>query len=118
MSAFVTKGLTIALLLADSLAAVKLLYTSGPSVSVLIPFLTKAREVGEYHGGIPLRTYYTGIPKLDLNLAGFVGFFSMLVDGRDEASQRFACWFLPQMLPILIFMFWEGGKAQSIFIKL
>lgn len=118
MGTFATRLFTSALLLANAFLAVKFMYRSRSATEELVPFTYRVRQSGSYPDGVPVRQNYTGIPAIDLRLAAFAALFGLLVDGKDPATHSFALWFLPQMLPLLVFMFWEGGKARSIFARL
>ena len=109
---------TILLLLGTSVSAFYLLFAHPLSKKFLFPVLTRTKLSGVFPDGLHLRRSYTGYRGVDQGLSGIVGCFSLIVDGRDELTWRFGTWFLPQLAPILIFMFWEAGKANNLLLRM
>ncbi|KIP05047.1 hypothetical protein PHLGIDRAFT_168220 [Phlebiopsis gigantea 11061_1 CR5-6] len=90
---------------------------SQHSYSTLIPAFYHAWKTGFYPDGLPLRRSYTGIVPLDLIFVAYGGFFGAAVDGNDEATHQFCLWFLPQLCTLLVFAYWEAGRARSGLIQ-
>ena len=97
MGAFAIKLVTASLLLATSYTAFQLMFTSAPTTEKLFPAVIKAKQTGFFPDGMPLRSAYIGSQAFDSKMSSLVGFFSQLVDGKDEASRRFSLWFLSQL---------------------
>lgn len=97
--------------------AVILIFAIPPSSQKLIPAFYHAWKTGFYPDGLPLRRTYTGIALVDLVFMAYGGFFGAAVDGNDEATHRLCLWFLPQLCAMLIFAYWEAGRARSGIIK-
>ena len=98
--------------------AILLIFVIPPSSQTLIPAFYRAWETGFYPDGLPLRRSYIGITIVDLIFMAYGGFFGAAVDGNDEATHRFCLWFLPQLCTLLVFAYWEAGRAKSGLIKL
>lgn len=118
MGTWLGKGLATVLLAATSYAGVRLMFQSETSLSAMIPMLTMAKKTGLMPDGEPVRTYYTGVEVLDDILTGLVVFFTLLMDGHDDASHRFSLWFLPQIAPLMVHMYWETTKRRSPFARI
>lgn len=85
-----------------------------PSFSlVLLPAAVDAWKTGRLPDGLPLRKFYTGFMPLDVVFMAYGGIFSAAVDGRDEATHLFCVWFLPQLCTVLLFTYWEAGRARG-----
>ncbi|GJE93616.1 hypothetical protein PsYK624_097760 [Phanerochaete sordida] len=118
MGIWLRKAVAALLLAATSLAGVQLMFRSDSSLSAMLPMLTEAKKTGRMPDGAPIRTHYTGNALADDTLTGLVTFFTFLVDGKDPASHRFALWFLPQLAPLLVHMYWEAGRRRSPFARI
>ena len=103
-------GISI-LFLATSCLAIYLIFLIPPSSKVLFPTFDYVHEHGQYPDGVPVEREYTGIGWLDHTLTGLGGFFSAAVDGKDEATRLFTVWFVAQLSVVLVFAFWESGRA-------
>ncbi|GJE93573.1 hypothetical protein PsYK624_097320 [Phanerochaete sordida] len=93
--------------------AVVLIFAIPPSSLVLIPTAAEAWKTGWLPDGLPLRRFYTGFVPLDFIFMVYGGVFGAAVDGTDEATHRFCMWFLPQLCTVLLFTYWEAGRAKS-----
>lgn len=107
------KALATGLLLAICLGGVQLMFNCEATREELLPLLAPVKATGLTPHGMPVRRYYTGVGLVDDILVGIVGFFSLLVDGEDEATHRFSSWFLPQLSPLLVHMYWETTRSKS-----
>lgn len=96
-----------------ALTSFGLIYLIPPSTQILFPAFQHVRDTGTYPDGLTIRRNYTGIRLLDEVFTGLAGFFSAAVDGEDEATRMFCLWFLPQLCGILVFLYWEAGRATS-----
>lgn len=105
-------------LAAISTLAVILIFLIPPSSLTLVPAAAYAWQTGFYPDGFPLRRKYTGFAPMDLVLMIYGGAFSAATDGNDEATHRFCLWFLPQLCSLLVFTYWEAGRAKQGFAKL
>ena len=118
MHSLLKKTVASVLLAATSFTAVQLLFKSESATKGLFPILAGAKKSGQYPDGISLRTRYTGIEGLDNTLATLVAIFSLLVDGQDKMTHRFVLWFLPQLAPLVVHIYWEAGRRKSPFVRL
>ena len=100
-----------ALFVATSCLAIYLIFLIPPSADVLFPTFDHVHAHGEYPDGLPIERVYTGNAVLDHILTGLAGFFSLAVDGKDEATRLFTMWFIVQLAGVLVFSFWESGRA-------
>lgn len=101
-----------------SCLAIILIFVIPPSSKILFPAFDQVRATGAYPDGVPIRREYTGNVILDFIFTGLAGFFSAAVDGKDEATRRFCLWFLPQLCGVLVFCYWEAGRAKGSLVKL
>ncbi|EKM51197.1 uncharacterized protein PHACADRAFT_151791 [Phanerochaete carnosa HHB-10118-sp] len=93
--------------------AVVLIFIIPPSSLVLIPTAVSAWKTGWLPDGLPLRRFYTGFVPLDFIFMVYGGVSGAAVDGNDEATHLFCLWFLPQLCTVLLFTYWEAGRAKS-----
>ena len=96
-----------------SVLALVLIFVIPPSSLILIPTAANAWKTGWLPDGLPLRRFYTGFSPLDLVFMVYGGVFGAAVDGNDEATHLFCLWFLPQLSTVLLFTYWESGRARS-----
>lgn len=96
-----------------SVATFVLIYLTPPSTQILFPAFEHVRKTGTYPDGLTIRRTYTGVRVLDEIFTGLAGFFSAAVDGQDEATRMFCLWFLPQLLPVLAFLYWEATRTTE-----
>lgn len=118
MGTWFRKVVASALLAATGFAAFLLLHQSDNSLKEMFPALAAAKETGQLPDGLVVRRTYTGHEVVDDVLTGLAACFGLLVDGRDEATYRFALWFLPQLSPLVVHMYWESGRRRSPFMRL
>ncbi|KIP02313.1 hypothetical protein PHLGIDRAFT_122568 [Phlebiopsis gigantea 11061_1 CR5-6] len=95
-----------------STASFILIYLIPPSADVLFPAFQYVRDTGTYPDGLEIRRSYTGVTVLDEMCTGLAGFFSAAVDGHDEATRMYCLWFLPQLVSILVFLYWEASRVS------
>ena len=105
------------LLAATSVLAVIQIYLIPPSQTLFAAFAV-VRKTGLYPDGLVVRRRYIGVSALDEIFTGLAGFFSAAADGRDTATHLFCLWFLPQLCGLLVFLYWEAGKAEKGLVRL
>ncbi|KAI0340994.1 hypothetical protein BDW22DRAFT_1430626 [Trametopsis cervina] len=111
-----SRNYVVWLLAAAFVAAFTMIYLIPPSSQILFVAFAQVRETGFYPDGLPVRRQYTGVYLLDEMFTGLAGLFSAASDGRDPATHLFCLWFLPQLCGVLVFIYWEAGKAETFSI--
>ncbi|KAI1768082.1 hypothetical protein GGR53DRAFT_462835 [Hypoxylon sp. FL1150] len=97
-----------------SLSVIAVLALWGVSLwNGTVEALIRAVWQGELHGGLPLKTDYTGVPLIDYPVAILVAFFHYGTSGHDEGYQLFLLSAYSALQPAFVWLYVEESRPQS-----